>query len=289
MGPAIVQSSLLAAIAVIVQTGIGFLGLGVPPPAPTWGGGIFDAAASLNDFPWLLVPSGGVVALTILTFGLLGDALRDTAVETWARPAHRKQARSRGDRMALEALFAGAPSAAVMLVHGLHIVTSAGAQQHTLVSDVSFELLPSETLGLAGESGSGKTLTILALMGLLPPGKQLAMIFQEPMAALDTCFTIAHHLIEVIRCHEAASPAQAQANAAACARRLSPTGRAPSERRQGCVHRTCGCGRQRARVGHQRSFNAAAETGHREWETVLPRSAANRGFRSFYTVIAMPL
>jgi len=241
MGPVIVQLSLIAAIAVIVQTGISFLGLGVQPPAPTWGGGIFDAAASLNDFPWLLVPSGGVVALTILAFGLLGDALRDTAVETWARPAHRKQARKRGDKLALEAVFAGAPHAAVMSVRGLHIATGDGTHQRTLVSDLSFDLMPSETLGLVGESGSGKTLTILALMGLLPVGthiksgtlrlegtsidltdedslralrgKQLAMIFQEPMAALDPCFTIGHQLTEVIRCHEAMNPAQAQARA----------------------------------------------------------------------------
>ncbi len=239
MGPVIVQLSLMAALAVIVQTGISFLGLGIQPPAPTWGGGIFDAAASLNDFPWLLVPSGGVVALTILAFGLMGDALRDTAVETWARPVHRKRANLQVDQAALEALFANAPPAAVMSVRGLHIVTGDGAQQRTLVSDVNFDLMPSVTLGLVGESGSGKTLTILALMGLLPPGtritrgalslngeridltdedrlaalrgKQIAMIFQEPMAALDPCFTIGHQLSEVLRCDPGMTPAQAQA------------------------------------------------------------------------------
>jgi peptide/nickel transport system permease protein len=239
MGPVIVQLSLISAAAVIVQTGISFLGLGVQPPAPTWGGGIFEAAASLNDFPWLLVPSGGVVALTILAFGLLGDALRDTAVETWARPAHHKVVRRQVDAAALAAPFADAPASAVMCVRGLYIVTGEGAQQRTLVHNVSFDLMPSETLGLVGESGSGKTLTILALMGLLPPGtriqsgalrlglqaidltdeatlrslrgKKFAMIFQEPMAALDPCFTIGHQLAEVLRCHANLSRAQAHA------------------------------------------------------------------------------
>ncbi len=241
MGPVIVQLSLLAAIAVIVQTGISFLGLGVQPPAPTWGSGIFEAAASLNDFPWLLVPSGGVVALTILAFGLLGDALRDTAVETWARPVHRKARRPQGEAAMLEAFFADAPATAVMSVRALHIVTGEGAQERTLVKDVRFDLMPSETLGLVGESGSGKTLTILALMGLLPPGthirrgalkldgraialtdedtlrslrgRKFAMIFQEPMAALDPCFTIGHQLTEAIRCHSAIGAAQARARA----------------------------------------------------------------------------
>ena len=238
LGPVIVQLSLVAAISVIVQTGISFLGLGVPPPAPTWGGGIFEAANSLNDFPWLLVPSGGVVALTILAFGLLGDALRDTAVETWARSAHRRAARASDTPAALAALFAGAPAEAVMSVRALRVVAGEGPDARVLVHDMAFDLMPGETLGLVGESGSGKTLTILALMGLLAPGVQvtagalkldgrvidltdeatlaslrghrLAMVFQEPMAALDPCFTIGHQLGEVVRRHGGAALSRAE-------------------------------------------------------------------------------
>ncbi|HEY2596841.1 MAG TPA: ATP-binding cassette domain-containing protein [Chloroflexota bacterium] len=241
MGPVIVQLSLIAAIAVIVQTGVSFLGLGVPPPAPTWGGGIFEAAASLNDFPWLLVPSGAVVALTILSFGLLGDALRDTTVETWARPSHRRASRSQMDTATLAVKFADAPADAMLSLRGLQIVAGEGAQVRTLVQDMGFDLMPGETLGLVGESGSGKTLTILALMGLLGPGtrvvkgamrlegqiidlqnehalralrgKRLSMIFQEPMAALDPCFTIGHQLAEVIRRHDSTSRTRAHARA----------------------------------------------------------------------------
>ncbi|MEJ8825797.1 dipeptide/oligopeptide/nickel ABC transporter permease/ATP-binding protein [Variovorax humicola] len=241
MGPVIVQLSLISAVAVIVQTGVSFLGLGVPPPAPTWGGGIFEAAASLNDFPWLLVPSGAVVALTILSFGLLGDALRDTTVETWARPTHRSATRRQVDPTALASMFADAPSDAVLSLRGLHIVAGEGAHRRTLVQGMGFDLMPGETLGLVGESGSGKTLTILALMGLLSPGlrvvegalrlygqvidlqdedtlralrgKRLSMIFQEPMAALDPCFTIGHQLSEVIRRHDPMSRARARARA----------------------------------------------------------------------------
>ncbi len=238
VGPMIVQLSLFAAVAVVMQTGISFLGLGVQPPAPTWGGMIFEASASLNDFPWLLVPSGGVVALTTLAFGLLGDALRDTAVEAWARPSKRRAART-SSSAAAAAL--NVPPGAVLAARGVTITTGQGAQQRFLVRDLNFDLMPAETLGLVGESGSGKTLSILALMGLLPPGTQVAggcmvlggrqidlrdeaalsalrgrtvgMIFQEPMAALDPCFSIGHHLTEVIRRHSPFSARQARQRA----------------------------------------------------------------------------
>ncbi len=239
VGPVIVQLSLFCALAVIVQTGISFLGLGMQPPAPTWGGMIFEASASLNDFPWLLVPSGATVALTLLAFGTLGDSLRDAAVEGWSRPASgRREGRPR-----VEPAADRAPPApgAVLSVRGLTITTGAGPAARKLVDRLDLDLMPAQTLGLVGESGSGKTLTILALMGLLPAGTQVAagtmwlegreialgdeaalralrgrvlgMIFQEPMAALDPCFTIGHHLAEVLRRHHGLGARQARERA----------------------------------------------------------------------------
>lgn len=228
-GPVIVQLSMFAAIAVIVQTGISFLGLGVAPPTPTWGGSIYEASASLNDFPWLLVPSGGVVALTVLAFGLLGDSLRDASTESWSRPAVRQKV---AVRQAVKP--ADIPQDSLLSMRDVTIA----AGDRVLVQGVSFDLKQGETLGIVGESGSGKTLTSLSLMGLLPPGvnaaagtaviagevidlsdeKRLAqlrgatvgMIFQEPMAALDPCFTIGHQLAEVIRLQQL-TEAQVQA------------------------------------------------------------------------------
>jgi len=221
-GPVIVQMSLFAAIAVIVQTGISFLGLGVAPPAPTWGSMIFEASASLNDFPWLLVPSGGVVALTVLSFGLLGDSLRDASTESWSRPAVRQNVKARQAVKPKDL-----PTDSLLSLRDVTIVTGSGNAMRTLVQGVSFDLKQGETLGIVGESGSGKTLTSLSLMGLLPPGVHVSagtavingevidlsnekrltqlrgatvgMIFQEPMAALDPCFKIGHQLAEVIR------------------------------------------------------------------------------------------
>ena len=232
-GPVIVQLSLFAAIAVIVQTGISFLGLGVAPPAPTWGSMIFEASASLNDFPWLLAPSGGIVALTVLAFGLLGDSLRDASTEAWSRPTQRQQTQARK-----ASLPADLPPDSLLSMRNVTIATGEGAQTRTLVQGVSFDLKQGETLGIVGESGSGKTLTSLSLMGLLPPGVRVVsgtavvsgeaidltdeqrlarlrgatvgMIFQEPMAALDPCFTIGHQLAQVLRLQTGLSPQQVQ-------------------------------------------------------------------------------
>ena len=240
-GPIIVQLSLFAAAAVTVQTGLNFLGLGVVPPNPTWGTMISDASASMNDFPWLLVASGVTVALTILSFGLLGDALRDTAVETWARATTKKAA-------AAYVLDPNAPAVAsdvVLTVRNVTIKAIHNPGQRPLVNNVSFQLKAGETLGIVGESGSGKTLTSLSLLGLLPPGtevtsgeavvqlggvvqrialsdepalralrgKTVGMIFQEPMAALDPCFTVGHHLTEVLRAHSTISAKEARLQA----------------------------------------------------------------------------
>ena len=97
-GPVIVQASLFAAIALAIQTGLAFLSLGVAPPAPSWGGMVGEAANLIDQDGWLLVPSGGIIALTILAFGLIGDAVRDATVEGWSAttaPAARKAKRPR--------------------------------------------------------------------------------------------------------------------------------------------------------------------------------------------------
>jgi peptide/nickel transport system permease protein len=240
-GPIIVQLSLFSAAAVTIQTGISFLGLGVIPPQPTWGGMIYEASASVNDFPWMLVPSGLTVALTILAFGLLGDALRDTAVETWARATTKKAAAA----IVLDPHAAPIPADVVIAVRNVTIKAVHNPGQRPLVNNVSFELKAGETMGIVGESGSGKTLTALSLLGLLPPGteavsgevmlkvkgvrqriplsdekalrnlrgKTVGMIFQEPMAALDPCFTVGHHLTEVIRAHANVSGKEAKTQA----------------------------------------------------------------------------
>ena len=99
---------------------------------------------------------------------------------------------------------------------------------HAAVRGVSFEVRAGETLGLVGESGSGKSATSLALMGLLPAsarvggeivfagqnllglgeaemrhkrGREIAMIFQEPMTALNPVMAVGGQISEAVRAH----------------------------------------------------------------------------------------
>ncbi|HEY0825162.1 MAG TPA: ATP-binding cassette domain-containing protein, partial [Ramlibacter sp.] len=110
------------------------------------------------------------------------------------------------------------------------------------VRDVSFTLAPGETLGLIGESGSGKSITAMALMGLLPEnarvtgsivfegrelvglrerelcalrGDRIGMIFQEPMTALNPVHRIGDQVAEPLRLHRGLSRSAARKEAIA--------------------------------------------------------------------------
>lgn len=123
----------------------------------------------------------------------------------------------------------------------IHYITEDGVVK--AVNDISFSLKESETLGLAGETGAGKTTTALGLMGLIPDppgkviggeivfhgkdllkvsksdmrkyrGKELSMIFQDPMTALNPVLTVGDQIAEVVRLHEKLSRADANIKAA---------------------------------------------------------------------------
>jgi peptide/nickel transport system ATP-binding protein len=125
---------------------------------------------------------------------------------------------------------------------GISVRTEAGLQP--LVSDMGFALRRGETLAIAGESGSGKSITALAIMGLLPApavrvtggrirlgetdlttlgeralqtvrGNRIAMIFQEPMTSLNPVMTIGTQLIEAIEAHDPLPRVEARTRAIA--------------------------------------------------------------------------
>ena len=114
----------------------------------------------------------------------------------------------------------------------------------TAVGGVSFDVFPGEVLGIVGESGSGKSVTALSLLRLIPdpPGKiaageivmngvnlldlpydqmrgvrgnQIAMIFQEPMTALNPVFTVGMQVMETVLTHEKVSRSEARDRAIA--------------------------------------------------------------------------
>ena len=76
MGPEIATTHL--GVAIIIEAALGFLGVGIPPPTPTWGNMLSDALNAGLVPPWWLVLFPGVaITITVLAFNLLGDGIRD--------------------------------------------------------------------------------------------------------------------------------------------------------------------------------------------------------------------
>jgi peptide/nickel transport system permease protein len=75
--PLIVQASLGMAGAVLSEASLSFLGLGIPPPAPSWGTMIEEARSVLSNAPHVLFFPGIAIAMTVLAFNFIGDGLRE--------------------------------------------------------------------------------------------------------------------------------------------------------------------------------------------------------------------
>jgi ABC-type dipeptide/oligopeptide/nickel transport system permease subunit len=65
-------------VAIIIEAALGFLGVGIPPPTPTWGNMLADSLnAGLVPPWWLVLFPGAAITITVLAFNLLGDGIRD--------------------------------------------------------------------------------------------------------------------------------------------------------------------------------------------------------------------
>jgi peptide/nickel transport system permease protein len=233
VGPILVQFSLAAASGVVLESGLSFLGLGVVPPAPSWGLMIGAARATMTQAPLLLLWPCLALTLTILSMNALCDALRD-AVDPHATP---RQVR----RRIMDLLVPGLQPASdvALLVRDLTIEIDTPAGTIRPVRGVTLEAQQGETLAIVGESGSGKSLTGLAIMGLLPQaarvvngaawidgtetlrlaepalarlrGGRMAMIFQDPLSSLNPVHRIGTQITEAIRAHRASRDASSEA------------------------------------------------------------------------------
>ena len=130
----------------------------------------------------------------------------------------------------------------LLSVEGLRVSFATGGGWAETVSDVSLAVHPGEVVGIVGESGCGKSVTALAIMGLLPRrttrvtgrvlfegndllaqndramrrvrGRRIGMVFQEPMSALDPVFPVGEQIAETLRRHLGLSRRAARASAA---------------------------------------------------------------------------
>ena len=236
--------------ALLTSSGLSFLGLGPPPPAASWGSMLEEAYdTALFTHPWSLVPSGLVIAVTVLAFNTLGDAMRDSVsgATTKGRSRHRRTQRgltavSQPAETAGAVAEGGPDTTALLEVRGLCIEFDTEAGPVRVVDEASFEVGRGKIVGLVGESGCGKTVSSLAVLRLLasPPahivggsirfdgrelldadfhdmrqirGRDIAMVFQDPLASLDPTFTIGSQLTEAMRLHEKLSRKAARARA----------------------------------------------------------------------------
>jgi peptide/nickel transport system ATP-binding protein len=166
------------------------------------------------------------------------------------------------------------PAAPLLDVRGLSAFFRTGAGEVQVTREVSFSMAPGEMVGLVGESGCGKTVTGLALMGLLPRassrlegqillegqdlvtmapgakrrlrGRRISMIFQEPMSALDPVFTIGQQISETLRAHQDVSRAEARNRAIEALARVGIP--EPVLRYDAYPHQLSGGMRQRAMI-----------------------------------------
>jgi len=168
-----------------------------------------------------------------------------------------------------------APEPPVLSIRDLAIEVATPEGRRAVVSDFSLDVRAAETVAIAGESGSGKTMTALAIMRLLPQpmsriakgsivlsgqdvaamperavreirGAEMAMIFQEPMTSLNPVLTIGHQLTEAIRAHRRMSAVEVRrlAYEALAAVRIGE----PERRFRQYPHELSGGMRQRAMI-----------------------------------------
>jgi len=76
-GPLLVTATLGVGDVILLESGLSFLGLGVQPPTPSWGGMVLDGRAVIEAAPWVSIFPGVAIVLTVLATSLVGDALRD--------------------------------------------------------------------------------------------------------------------------------------------------------------------------------------------------------------------
>jgi peptide/nickel transport system permease protein len=77
INPLIIGASLASSGAILALAALSFLGIGTQPPTPDWGSMMFGASGYLNNYPWLAFAPGAAIFITVFSFYMLGDALRD--------------------------------------------------------------------------------------------------------------------------------------------------------------------------------------------------------------------
>jgi len=231
--PIIIQTAIIGAIAIAIQVGLAFLGLGDTSQV-SWGSMLQDAFSRIYTSPQLLIWPSAFIALITLALVIFANTLRDELERTGP-----KNLRVKKDAAEIASKRAAQMEQSPVVTHpaperkGEQVLRvdnvvigypdgQGGLRQ--VVHGVSLDINRGEVVGLIGESGSGKTQTAFSVLGLLPKGgrilsgniqfageelvgsaakvydnirgAKIAYIPQEPMSNLDPSFTIGTQLME---------------------------------------------------------------------------------------------
>ena len=225
---------------ILETAGLSFLGLGSQPPQADLGSMLGEARAALITSPHTSVVPGAMILIIVMAINLLGDGVRDAL-----DPRLRSGALTRPMAATLVRREDPAPEPQgddVLSLRDLQTQFHVKHRIYRAVGGVSLGVKPGECLGIIGESGSGKSVTALSVMGLVasPPGvitggavhykgedlvgapygrlrdlrgREVAYIFQDPLATLHPLYKVGDQLVEAIRVHHAISDSEARARA----------------------------------------------------------------------------
>ncbi|WP_195225686.1 dipeptide/oligopeptide/nickel ABC transporter permease/ATP-binding protein [Schaalia turicensis] len=249
--PVLVFATVLVADAIILEASLTFIGSGLPATmVPTWGNVLSEASSNLSVMLgkwWTAFFPGMIITATVLCLNILSEGITDAMVAAPKGPAvaqvssdsereadrllldprraHAEQAESlQASLNALESIeekrddrFTPASEAAPLLEVKNLSIRFPNHGEVDVVDRVSFAVKPGETMGLVGESGCGKSITALSIMGLINPkaklageilyqgrnllemkpeerqgllGNEMAMIYQDALSSLNPAMLI---------------------------------------------------------------------------------------------------
>jgi len=261
IAPILTFATVLVADAIVFEASLSFINAGVRPPDPSWGNIMSEGKQLLLSGRWWPTFFPGVmILLTTLTLNVLSEVMTDSLAtpkartnvdveadelrmaesdaETEARvlevdPQEVREglaarlSRLRASELSRDDRLAYPDDAAPLLeVKNLSIAFPAAHGEVNIVDDVSFSVRPGETMGLVGESGCGKSITSLAVMGLLPPtaritgeilfdgrdvlkmspeehnalrGHDMSMVYQDALSSLNPSMLIRSQMAQLTK------------------------------------------------------------------------------------------
>ena len=187
VGPIVTQGAVFFGSAIMIESAMSFLGIGLDSRISTWGAMLSLALDNQAAAPYLTWPPGIAIVITVLAFTVFGDGLNDALTGERRRRMPRlstRRAQAENELSAQRRLDASASTAVGARLHevepalDVHEVTVALARpdgsQVDIVKSASLSVGMGEIVGLLGESGSGKSTFARAVLGMLPAATWLA-------------------------------------------------------------------------------------------------------------------